>query len=362
MIATQPNLLDFSSTSLTALMQAWGEPAFRATQLIQWLYQKGVTDIDQMSNISKVFREKLKSDACIQRLEVMFDQIARDGTRKWLFRLYDGNAIETVFIPEKTRGTLCVSSQVGCALNCSFCSTGKEGFNRNLSLAEIIGQVVMAKSLLNPDEKITNVVMMGMGEPLLNYQPVIDAMDLMMDDHAFGLSKYRVTLSTSGVVPQMLQLKNDSPVSLAVSLHAPTNSLREQLVPLNKKYPLEVLIPVCRDYFPKDSKRCIVFEYVMLKGMNDSLTHAKQLIRLLDNMPCKVNLIPFNPFPGTNYICSNWETIVAFQDRLGKAGIKTWIRKTRGEDIDGACGQLAGDFDDRTGRRARMGGKNSKKI
>jgi 23S rRNA (adenine2503-C2)-methyltransferase len=287
-------------------------------------------------------------------METITDQQSRDGTRKFLFRLYDGNAIETVFIPEKTRGTLCVSSQVGCALNCSFCSTGKEGFNRNLSLAEIIGQVfLVVNKLKNTDNKITNVVMMGMGEPLLNYEPVIGAMDLMMHDLAYGLSKYRVTLSTSGVVPHMLQFKQDSLASLAVSLHAPTNELREQLVPINKKYPLEILMPVCRDFFPNDSKRCIVFEYVMLKGINDSLTHAKQLIRLLDNMSCKVNLIPFNPFPGTNYICSDMQTIHAFQDRLTKAGVKTWVRKTRGEDIDGACGQLAGDFKDRTGRHER---------
>jgi len=336
-------------------MQSMGEPQFRATQLTQWIHQRGVMNFDDMSNLSKLFREKLKAETCITLLETISDQTSSDGTRKFLFRLYDGNAIETVFIPEKTRGTLCVSSQVGCALNCSFCSTGKEGFNRNLSLAEIIGQVFLVRDKLKdkPRLTITNVVMMGMGEPLLNYPPVIEAMDLMTHDLAYGLSKYRVTLSTSGVVPMMLQLKKDSPVSLAVSLHAPTNELREQLVPINKKYPLEVLMPVCRNYFPADSKRCIVFEYVMLKNINDSLTHAKQLIRLLDNMPCKVNLIPFNPFPKTNYVCSDMETILAFQNRLTAAGIKTWIRKTRGEDIDGACGQLAGDFTDRTGRHAR---------
>ena len=348
----QVNLLNYSRTELADLMKSWGEPAFRATQLMQWIHQRGVIDFELMSNLSKAFREKLKNDACISMLETITDQIASDGTRKWLFKLYDGNAIETVFIPEKTRGTLCVSSQVGCALNCSFCSTGKEGFNRNLSLAEIIGQLFLAQQKLG-EQKITNVVMMGMGEPLLNYQPVIGAMDLMMHDLAYGLSKYRGTLSTSGVVPQMLQLKKESEVSLAVSLHAPTDELREQLVPINKKYPLEVLMKVCRDYFPTDSKRCIVFEYVMLKGINDSLTHAKQLIRLLNNMPCKINLIPFNPFPKTEYICSDDETIIAFQNRLTQAGVKTWVRKTRGEDIDGACGQLAGDFLDRTGRHKR---------
>lgn len=353
-VATQHNLLNFSRKELIALFQSWGEPAFRADQVMQWIHQRGMTDFDLMSNLSKNLREKLKKEACISLLNIISDHTASDGTRKWLFQLYDGNAIETVFIPEKTRGTLCVSSQVGCALNCSFCSTGKEGFNRNLSLAEIIGQVFIVVSLLkNTEHQLTNVVMMGMGEPLLNYQPVISAMDLMMHDLAYGLSKYRVTLSTSGVVPMMLQLKKESVASLAVSLHAPTNELREQLVPINKKYPLEVLIPVCRDYFPPDSKRCIVFEYVMLKGMNDSLTHAKQLIRLLDNMSCKVNLIPFNPWTGTNYECSDHETVIAFQDRLTSAGVKTWVRKTRGDDIDAACGQLAGDFKDRTGRHER---------
>lgn len=351
---TQHNLLNFSRKDMVALFATWNEPAFRADQLIQWIHQRGVMDFDQMTNFSKNLREKLKNETCIQLMEVISDHTANDGTRKWLFKLYDGNAIETVFIPEKTRGTLCVSSQVGCALNCSFCSTGKEGFNRNLSLAEIIGQLFLAVSKLKETEHtVTNVVMMGMGEPLLNYEPVVQAMDLMMHDLAYGLSKYRVTLSTSGVVPMMLQLKKDSLASLAVSLHAPTNELREQLVPINKKYPLEVLMPVCRDFFPQDSKRCIVFEYVMLKGINDSLVHAKQLIRLLDNMSCKVNLIPFNPFPQTNYECSDYETIIEFQNRLTKAGVKTWIRKTRGEDIDAACGQLAGDFKDRTGRNER---------
>lgn len=351
---TQHNLLNFSRKELIELFKSWGEPAFRADQVMQWIHQRGVTDFDLMSNLSKNLREKLKKDTCISLLNIISDHTASDGTRKWLFQLYDGNAIETVFIPEKTRGTLCVSSQVGCALNCSFCSTGKEGFNRNLSLAEIIGQLFLARSLVNEtNQEITNVVMMGMGEPLLNYHPVISAMDLMMHDLAYGLSKYRVTLSTSGVVPMMLQLKKDTVASLAVSLHAPTNELREQLVPINKKYPLEVLMPVCRDYFPKDSKRCIVFEYVMLKGINDSLTHAKQLIRLLDNMSCKVNLIPFNPWVGSNYESSDHETVRAFQDRLTSAGVKTWVRKTRGDDIDAACGQLAGDFKDRTGRHER---------
>lgn len=351
---TMPNLLNASRTDLIDLMRAWGEPRFRVNQLIQWIHQRGVIDVDQMSNLSKAFRAKLSAETRINAPEIIIDKKASDGTRKWLIRLDDGNAIETVFIPEKTRGTLCVSSQVGCALNCSFCSTGKEGFNRNLSLAEIIGQVwVAVRQLEGTEFKVTNVVMMGMGEPLLNYKPVLAAMDLMMDDLAYGLSKYRVTLSTSGVIPQMLQLKKDSICSLAVSLHAPTNELRNQLVPINKKYPLEVLMPLCREYFPKDSKRVVTFEYVMLKGVNDTLTHAKQLIRLLDNMPCKMNLIPFNPFPKSNYETSDPETVAAFQHRLTAAGVKTWVRKTRGDDIDAACGQLAGDFKDRTGRHAR---------
>ena len=352
---TQVNLLNYSRKALADLMTSWNEPAFRANQLVKWIHQRGVVDFEQMSDLSKVLRERLKKEACITVPDIITEKKASDGTIKWLLRLFDGNAIEMVFIPEITRGTLCVSSQVGCALNCSFCSTGKEGFNRDLSLAEIIGQVFLAVSKLkNTTQKITNVVMMGMGEPLLNYAPVIDAMDLMMHDLAYGLSKYRVTLSTSGVVPKMLQFKRDSVAALAVSLHAPTNELRNQLVPLNKKYPLEVLMPVCRDFFPNDSKRVVVFEYVMLKNVNDSLVHAKQLIRLLGNMPCKINLIPFNPFPKTEYTVSDRETILAFQNRLMEAGVKTWIRKTRGEDIDGACGQLAGDFKDRTGRRIRM--------
>ena len=353
-IEIKPNLLNASRAQLVDLMKSWGESGFRATQLIQWIHQRGVTEFDEMTDLSKAFRAKLAAEACLITPEIIIDKKASDGTRKWLIRLNDGNAIETVFIPEKTRGTLCVSSQVGCALNCSFCSTGKEGFNRNLSLAEIIGQVwVAVRQLADTEYKVTNVVMMGMGEPLLNYKPVIAAMDLMMDDHAYGLSKYRVTLSSSGVIPQLEQLKKDSICSLAISLHAPTNELRNQLVPINKKYPLEVLMPLCRDYFPKNSKRVVTFEYVMLKGVNDTLTHAKQLIRLLDNMPCKMNLIPFNPFPGSNYETSDPAVVAAFQKRLTDAGVKTWVRKTRGDDIDAACGQLAGKFKDRTGRHAR---------
>lgn len=343
------NLLDLNASQLEGLAKTLGEPAYRGQQLVQWIHKKGITDIEEMSSLSKVFKAKLSACAEVRLPEIAHERASADGTYKWLFRYPDGNAIETVFIPETNRGTLCVSSQVGCALNCSFCSTGKEGFNRNLSLGEITGQVWMAVRKF----KVTNVVMMGMGEPMLNYDNVISAMDLMLSDHAYGLSKYKVTLSTSGVVPKIQSLKNDSAVSLAISLHAPTNELRNQLVPLNKKYPLEILMPVCRDYFSKEGKRVVVFEYVMLDGINDSLTHAKQLIRLLDNMPCKVNLIPFNPFPGTQYQVSTPAAIEAFQKRLMASGVQTWVRKRRGDDIDAACGQLAGAIQDRTGRNAR---------
>jgi len=331
------------------------EPAYRAEQIIKWIHQYGVTDIAEMTNLSKKLREKLMNSAEVVPPAAMLEKLSKDGTSKWLLKLPDTNAIEAVYIPEKTRATLCVSSQVGCALNCSFCATGKEGFNRNLSLAEIIGQVWYAVRRVSELglQKVTNVVMMGMGEPLLNYQPVVDAMDLMMSDIAYGLSKYRVTLSTSGVVPMMNQLKQDSQAALAVSLHAPTDELRNKLVPINKKYPLSVLMATCRDYFPSTSKRTVTFEYVMLKGVNDQLEQADQLIKLLDGMPCKMNLIPFNPFARANYQRSTDTDIDNFQRRLIDAGISTWVRRTRGDDIDGACGQLAGEFKDRTGRHER---------
>lgn len=343
------NLLDLSPQRLEDFLKTLGEPRYRVTQLIKWIHQARVTDFEEMTNLSKKLREKLQATAEIRFPEVVYENEARDGTRKWLFELADGNKIETVYIPSSDRGTLCVSSQVGCALNCSFCSTGKQGFNRNLTLGEIMAQVWVARGVCH----VTNVVMMGMGEPLLNYTNVIAAMDLMMDDEAYGLSKYRVTLSTSGVIPAMWDLLEDSKAALAVSLHAATDELRDQLVPINKKYPLKQLMKVCRAFFVEEKKRCVTFEYVMLAGINDSLTHAKQLIRLLDNMPCKVNLIPFNPFSGTNYQTSAPDVIDAFQQRLINAGVQTWVRRTRGEDIDAACGQLAGNFTDRTGRHQR---------
>lgn len=343
------NLLDLSQTALQDFVVACGEPSYRAKQLTQWIHRDRVSDFDAMTNISKSFRERLKETAHVTAPSILHESIATDGTCKWLLKLGDGNAIETVFIPEKTRGTLCVSSQVGCALNCSFCATGKEGFNRNLSLAEIIGQVWVAMQ----HYKVTNVVMMGMGEPLLNYDPVVAALQWMLDDNAYGLSKYRVTVSTSGVLPKMLQLKKDIPVSLAVSLHAATNALRDTLVPLNKKYPLESLIPVCRDYFPRQGKQKVLFEYVMLRGVNDRPEDARALINLLQGISCKINLIPFNPFQGTQYETSPEDVVSDFQSRLMEAGFNTRVRRLRGDSIDGACGQLAGKFTDRTGRNSR---------
>jgi 23S rRNA (adenine2503-C2)-methyltransferase len=351
------NLLDLSREGLKAFVRELSEPAFRGTQLLKWLHQKDCNNFDEMSDLSLAFRQLLKQQTIIVEPEIALDRTAPDGTRKWLLRLHDGNMIETVYIPEPNRGTLCVSSQVGCALNCSFCATGKEGFNRNLSLSEIIAQVRIAKRLLSletdPVRKLTNVVMMGMGEPLLNYDPVVSAMDLMMHDLAYGLSKHRVTLSTSGVLPKMQQLKQDSSCALAVSLHAPNDQLRNELVPINKKYALSELMDVCRDYFATEKRRKVTFEYVMLAGVNDQIHHARELAELVKDVPCKMNLIPFNPFKGSNYKTSSKEAITQFQNYLVNRRIDTWVRRTRGDDIDAACGQLAGDFKDRTGRHVR---------
>ncbi len=350
------NILDYSLEALVQLFADWGEPRYRAVQVVQWVHQRAVTDFAQMTNLSLSLREKLAAAFCIALPEIAYEKQSQDGTIKWLLRLHDGNCIETVFIPETTRGTLCVSSQVGCALNCTFCSTGKEGFNRNLSLGEIIGQLWLARQqllALSVTQKVTNVVMMGMGEPLLNYDQVLPALKLMLDDNAYGLSKYRVTVSTSGVVPAMKRLQQDIPVALAVSLHAPNNALRAQLVPLNKKYPLEVLMPVCKQYFAGAAKREVTYEYVMLAGVNDSLQQADELVALLKGSQAKVNLIPFNPFDRAQYKTSPWPVIEAFQRRLMAGGIMTWVRKTRGDDVDAACGQLAGKITDRTGRHKR---------
>lgn len=352
------NLLNFTTQQLQSLMQEWGEKPYRAQQLMQWIHQVGLNTFTEMSNLGKVLRERLSQVAEIRLPEIALAQESPDGTKKWLLKLDCGNCIETVFIPETKRGTLCVSSQVGCGLNCSFCSTAKQGFNRNLTTAEIIGQVWVAVRELSKqngahDKQITNVVMMGMGEPLLNFENVVAAMDMMMDDFAYGLSKRRVTLSTSGLIPEMRRLQEQSPVSLAVSLHAPTDQLRNELVPVNKKYPLSALMEICKDYFKNEAKRVVTFEYVMLKDVNDQPEHALQLIKLLQDVPAKVNLIPFNPFPMTQYERSSQKTIDAFRERLLAKGINTITRKTRGEKINAACGQLAGAVKDRTSRSER---------
>ena len=348
------NLLDYNRTELQIFFEQLAEKPYRASQVLQWIHQYGVVDFSAMTNLSKVCRQQLQETATVALPEVALDRVSKDGTRKWLLRLHDNNCIETVFIPEAGRGTLCVSSQVGCALNCRFCSTGAMGFNRNLSCGEIIGQVWFAvRQLAQTQQQVTNVVMMGMGEPLLNYDNVIKAMDIMMDDHAYGLSKHRVTLSTSGLVPNMQKLSRDSACSLAVSLHAANNELRTRIVPINKKYPLEQLIATCKTFFADEPRRKVTFEYTMLKDVNDSIVCAKQLVNLLEGVPAKVNLIPFNPFPGTQYECSAVETIIAFRDVLKHSGMNVMIRKTRGDDIDAACGQLVGDFKDRTRRSQR---------
>lgn len=349
------NLLELDRLSMRNYFVSIGEKPYRAEQMMKWIHQQGIVDFSQMSNFSKKTQQRLYEETIIEAPECLKEQCSEDGTIKWLFKVNGGSAIETVFIPEENRGTLCVSSQVGCALNCSFCSTARQGFNRNLSVAEIIGQVWRASRLLIPhQQRITNVVMMGMGEPLLNFDAVVKAMDIMLDDFAYGLSKRRVTLSTSGVVPAMQKLSNLSDVSLAVSLHAPTDELRNVLVPINKKYPLKQLLDVCKNYFRKEPRRKVTFEYVMLNKVNDSPEQARELAKILRGVPAKVNLIPFNPFPGAPYHCSDPTRINHFRHILLAAGINTIVRKTRGADIDAACGQLAGKVQDRTGRSRRF--------
>ncbi|HSW70031.1 MAG TPA: 23S rRNA (adenine(2503)-C(2))-methyltransferase RlmN [Gammaproteobacteria bacterium] len=349
------NLLSLDRKAMEAFCISLGEKAYRATQILKWIHFQGVKDIHAISNISKTLREKIAEIAEIRVPEIAYENTAPDGTHKWVLRLTDGNCIETVFIPEKTRGTLCVSSQVGCTLNCDFCSTGKQGFNRNMQTSEIIGQLWVAVRSLSKnagihDHGVTNVVMMGMGEPLLNFDSVVSAMNIMLDDFGYGLSKRRVTLSTAGVVPAMRELRKVSDVALAVSLHAPNDELRNVLVPLNKKYPLKDLMQVCKDYFKDDKRRYVTMEYVMLAGVNDSPEHARELIRLLNGVRAKVNLIPFNPFPNTIYQRSDAKTIDAFREKLMNAGINAITRKTRGDGIDAACGQLVGQVKDRTRR------------
>lgn len=334
-----------------------GEKSFRAAQILKWVYQFGVNDFDAMTNLSKSLREKLKDLAEIRLPEIVSEHRSQDGTIKWVLRVDNLNCIEAVFIPETDRGTLCISSQVGCALDCDFCSTAQQGFNRNLSSGEIIGQIWMANHAMGisprDERRISNVVLMGMGEPLLNFENVVRAMSLMLDDDAYGLSKRRVTLSTSGVVPALDRLKEISDVSLALSLHAPDDELRNKLVPLNKKYPIAEVIAACRRYVDGASRRKVTVEYVMLAGINDSDEHARKLAKLLRTLPSKVNLIPFNPFPNTTYKASSQSRIDAFRDILIKSDITAITRKTRGDDIDAACGQLAGQVMDRTKRTQR---------
>jgi 23S rRNA (adenine2503-C2)-methyltransferase len=406
-----PNLLNFDAAAMAAFCAELGEKPFRARQLLRWIHINGQGDFAAMSDLAKTFRAKLQASAVIQALPVVRDHVSNDGTRKWLLDVGQGNAVETVFIPEDDRGTLCVSSQAGCAVNCRFCSTGAQGFSRNLTAAEIISQLWMAEFLLRKDKSavkaltsgaaaglhassaqraggvppefpasppnpspasgrgeqpdagsrqdrtervISNVVMMGMGEPLLNYEPVVTAMRLMLDDNAYGLSRRRVTLSTSGVVPMIERLAKDLPVALAVSLHASNDALRDELVPLNKKYPLKQLLAACDLYLEHAPRDFITFEYVMLAGVNDFDTHAQELVKIARQVPCKFNLIPFNPFPGAGLQCSPRARIQAFANILMDAGIVTTIRKTRGDDIDAACGQLAGAVQDRTRRTLRQ--------
>lgn len=353
------NLLGLSKSKMEAFFQQVGEKSFRATQVLKWIHQNNVNDFEQMTNLSKSLREKLSAIAEVRPPKVISENISQDGTRKWIIEVSSGSRVETVFIPEGKRGTLCISSQAGCILDCSFCSTGKQGFNSNLTAAEIIGQVWIANRSLGahqlPHERqITNVVMMGMGEPLLNFDNMIEALDLMMDDIAYGLSKRRVTVSTAGVVPAIDELGKHTDVSLAVSLHAPTNELRDQLVPLNKKYPIEELLAACQRYLDKLSdRRHITIEYTLLAGVNDSIEQAKQLAVLLKKLSCKINLIPFNPFPHSGYEKPSINRVRKFQDILIDAGYTATVRTTRGDDIDAACGQLVGHIQDKTKRNER---------
>ena len=354
------NLLDFDLDGLAAYCEQLGEKRFRATQLFRWIHQKGASDFDQMTDLAKSLRSKLQGVAHIQPLSIISEHVSSDGTIKWLFDVGQGNAVETVFIPEDDRGTLCVSSQAGCAVGCRFCSTGHQGFSRNLSTGEIIAQLWHAEHALRKRQStservISNVVMMGMGEPLQNYGALVPALRTMLDDHGYGLSRRRVTVSTSGVVPMIERLQQDCPVALAVSLHAPNDALRDQLVPLNRKYPIDELLSACQAYLQAAPRDFITFEYCMLDGVNDTDEHAHQLIALVRNrIHCKFNLIPFNPFPASGLHRSQNERVQAFARILADAGIVTTVRKTRGDDIDAACGQLAGEVQDRTRADERM--------
>jgi 23S rRNA (adenine2503-C2)-methyltransferase len=358
--AEKLNLLGMPQGELEALFADLGEKPYRARQLLQWMYQRGVTDFDAMTDLSKSLRAKLVERATIALPRVDSQHESSDGTVKWLFASGSGQRVEAVYSPEPARGTLCISSQVGCALDCAFCATGAQGFNRNLTAAEIIGQVWHANGVLprrpNGETAVTNVVFMGMGEPLANYRNVIPVLELLISDYAYGLSRRRVTVSTSGIVPHVEKLGDECNVSLAVSLHAPNDELRNRIVPINKLHPIGELLDACWRYAAKHANRFITFEYVMLRDVNDSLAHADELAQLLGGSPAKVNLIPFNPFPGTEYKRSSVETIRYFQDRLRDRGIVATTRRTRGDDIDAACGQLAGKVSDRV--RRRLGEKN----
>jgi 23S rRNA (adenine2503-C2)-methyltransferase len=364
-VATPVNLLDFDLDALTAWCASQGEKRFRAVQLFRWVHQKGEADFARMSDLAKSLRDKLAAAAEVRPLAILSEQASADGTIKWLFDVGGGDAVETVFIPEDDRGTLCVSSQAGCAVGCRFCSTGHQGFSRNLTTGEILAQLWFAEHHLRQRlgvsaRVISNVVMMGMGEPLQNYSALVPALRVMLDDHGYGLSRRRVTVSTSGVVPMIERLQQDCPVALAVSLHAPTDALRDQLVPLNRKYPLAELLAACRQYLDAAPRDFITFEYCMLDGVNDGPAQAQQLIDLVSgragapHVPCKFNLIPFNPFPASGLVRSPRERVLAFAGLLQDAGIVTTVRKTRGDDIDAACGQLAGEVQDRTQVQARL--------
>jgi 23S rRNA (adenine2503-C2)-methyltransferase len=356
------NLLDLDPAGLAAFFAARGDKPYRARQVSRWLHQRFADDVDAMTDLARAARDALRASATVAGPRVISDTTAVDGTRKWLFDVGGANAVEAVYIPEDDRGTLCVSSQAGCALDCAFCATGRQGFNRNLTTAEIVGQLWHANRALLADRvdapwvragraPITNVVLMGMGEPLANFDHVVPALRLMLDDHAYGLSRRRVTLSTSGLVPLMDRLRDACPVALAVSLHAPDDALRDRLVPINRRYPLAELLAACARYLERAPRDFVTFEYVMLDGVNDQAAHARALAALLRDVPCKLNLIPFNTFPGTAFRTSPRARILAFQRTLTDAGLVTTIRRTRGDDIDAACGQLAGRVRDRVKRR-----------
>ncbi|ATR79493.1 23S rRNA (adenine(2503)-C(2))-methyltransferase RlmN [Moraxella osloensis] len=376
-LTAKTNLLGMSKAELGQFFANLGEKPFRATQVMKWIYQFGVTDFYQMTNLSKKLQETLDEVATVSPPTVKFKQFSEDGTRKWVFEVAGGSLVETVLIPADDnkqfgRKTLCISSQVGCALDCSFCSTGKQGFERDLSPSEIIGQLWVANQsymenvpVTERENRVTNVVMMGMGEPLLNYEPVVASMSLMLDDFGFGLSKRRVTLSTSGIVPKMYELAKDIDVALAISLHAPNDELRNELVPINKKYPLKELIAAAKSYVYDENprhKKHVTIEYVMLKHVNDTDEHARQLVNLLKDLPCKINLIPFNPFPHAPYGRSSNNRIHAFSNILNQAGFVCTIRQTRGDDIDAACGQLVGQVTDKTRRAKQWQEKVSKTL